>query len=100
MPFAVRLSGELNTPALRRTFREIVRRHEVLRTRFVERDGIALQETEPDLTFDITEIDLRDLPEGEREAEATRIERDDANQPFNFRHAPLIRVTLVQLKDT
>src|SRR5207253_8846898 len=34
MPFAVRLEGELNEAALRRSLAEIVRRHEALRTRF------------------------------------------------------------------
>ena len=41
---AVRLKGELNEEALERSLKEIVRRHEVLRTRFVMEDGEAVQE--------------------------------------------------------
>src|SRR5262249_22569501 len=39
MPMAVRLFGELHVQALERTLTQIVRRHEVLRTRFVNIDG-------------------------------------------------------------
>ena len=38
IPLAVRLTGRLDTEVLRRCFAEIVRRHEVLRTRIIVRD--------------------------------------------------------------
>jgi acyl carrier protein len=44
IPFAVRLSGELDREALKWSVGEIVRRHEALRTRFPGRDGVAVQE--------------------------------------------------------
>src|SRR3712207_1101625 len=40
---AVRLSGVLDAGALRRALGEVVRRHEVLRTRIVEVDGVPAQ---------------------------------------------------------
>src|SRR5215212_4435147 len=46
-PAAVRLSGALNVEALARTLSEIVRRHEALRTRFVEVGGEPRQVVEP-----------------------------------------------------
>jgi acyl carrier protein len=42
-PDAVRLKGPLNVGALEQTMTEIVRRHEVLRTRFDNVDGRAIQ---------------------------------------------------------
>ena len=45
---AVRLDGALNLSALERTFREIVRRHEVLRTNFVTVDGKPAQVIRPE----------------------------------------------------
>src|SRR5258708_31202291 len=43
MPLAVRLEGELKVEAVGRALAEVVRRHEVLRTRFVLREGQAAQ---------------------------------------------------------
>src|SRR5947208_2606103 len=40
MPMAWRLRGQLDREALEKTFGEIVSRHEVLRTRFEEREGV------------------------------------------------------------
>src|SRR5205823_11878733 len=44
MPESVRLTGELNKPALRHAWREIIRRHEILRTCFPQRNEVPLQE--------------------------------------------------------
>ena len=43
LPLAVTLSGHLDVEALERTLTEVVRRHEVLRTHFVEVNGEPVQ---------------------------------------------------------
>ena len=43
MPYVYRLSGELNVEALEKALREIIRRHEALRTVFGEVDGKPVQ---------------------------------------------------------
>ena len=47
IPGALRLNGRLDRVAFRRALDAIVARHEALRTRFVERDGEAVQEIVP-----------------------------------------------------
>ncbi|MBP2192502.1 non-ribosomal peptide synthetase [Nocardia goodfellowii] len=47
IPVALRLSGTLDLPALRAAVSDVVARHEVLRTRYPERDGQARQEILP-----------------------------------------------------
>ncbi|MEC3977737.1 non-ribosomal peptide synthetase [Amycolatopsis sp. H20-H5] len=47
LPFAVRLSGAVDTPALAAALREVVVRHESLRTVFPEQDGTAWQNVIP-----------------------------------------------------
>ncbi|NML39136.1 non-ribosomal peptide synthase/polyketide synthase [Chitinophaga sp. G-6-1-13] len=47
LPWVFRLEGLLNVTALERAFREIVRRHEVLRTVIHDRDGIGRQQLLP-----------------------------------------------------
>ena len=43
IPGGLRLRGELDEDALRVSFQQLIERHESLRTRFFERDGVALQ---------------------------------------------------------
>ena len=47
IPVALRLEGSLRVAALEAAFTELVRRHEALRTRFVEEGGEALQVIDP-----------------------------------------------------
>ncbi|MFD8543054.1 condensation domain-containing protein [Streptomyces sp. NPDC059649] len=47
VPFATRLRGPLDVEALASALTELVRRHEILRTRYVQRDGEPYQEVLP-----------------------------------------------------
>ncbi len=47
IPFAGRLRGHLNPGFLERGLREVARRHEVLRTRFLLQDGQPVQVVDP-----------------------------------------------------
>jgi amino acid adenylation domain-containing protein len=97
IPFGVRLSGELNREALLWSMGEIVRRHEVLRTRFPERDGVPVQEIREAWRPEIEEIDLRGL--SEREEEARRQAQEEADGAFDLRRGPLLRVKLLRLEE-
>ncbi|HVR95588.1 MAG TPA: amino acid adenylation domain-containing protein, partial [Thermoanaerobaculia bacterium] len=65
MPWAVRLTGEVDPARLSRIFAEIVRRHETLRTTFEERDGRPVQVIAPEWLPDLPILDLSGLPERE-----------------------------------
>ncbi len=93
----IRLRGELNIKALEQSLNEIVRRHEVLRTRFISVEGRPIQVIEPSLKIDLPAIDLRDLPEAEREPRALEIAVAQAERLFDLEQCPLLRVTLIQL---
>src|SRR5713101_416167 len=73
----IRRSGPLNVAALERTFAEIIRRHEIWRTTFELREGQPVQVVHPaEAGFKLPLVDLRNLPELEREPEAVRIARE------------------------
>ncbi|HEV8330624.1 MAG TPA: condensation domain-containing protein, partial [Steroidobacteraceae bacterium] len=93
-----RLKGALDIEALKDAVNEIVRRHEVLRTRFAVEDGEPVQVIAPELKMSLEVTDLSVLPDGEREAEAQRHTRDDARAGFDLEHGPLIRVRLLRLE--
>src|SRR6266576_3058273 len=70
----IRRSGLLNVAALERTFAEIIRRHEIWRTTFELHEGQPVQVVHPTKAgFKLPLVDLRDIPEFEREREAVRI---------------------------
>ncbi|HZE69985.1 MAG TPA: amino acid adenylation domain-containing protein [Pyrinomonadaceae bacterium] len=95
IPQAISIKGNLNVPALGRTFAEIVRRHEALRTTFSLSEGSPVQVVAKTLTLDLPLIDLTALPEFERETEASRLAKEEAEEPFDLNSGPLVRGRLV-----
>jgi hypothetical protein len=81
---AFRLSGPLDIPALEESFTEIVRRHEVLRTRFVVEDEHPAQVISPLTRLTLTPIGLSAHDQAERETEALRLIEEEAQRPFNL----------------
>src|SRR5262249_680235 len=87
----------LDLEAWRLSLQEIVHRHEALRTTFNMVDGKPAQVIGPALPPDLEVIDLRHLPEAEREAEVQRWTAKEARRPFNLSVGPLMRATLLRL---
>jgi len=81
---APRLRGPLQVDALRKTFDEILRRHEVLRSRFVVVDEEPFQVASPATTLDLPLVDLSRLPQPERDAELERLVSEEAQRPFDL----------------
>jgi amino acid adenylation domain-containing protein len=99
IPVAVRLTGQLNLDALRRTFNELVQRHEILRTNFGVVGGQPVQIISRSLTLELPMIDLNELPEALRDAEARCIIEREAQYKFNLATDPLLRVRVMRLSD-
>jgi amino acid adenylation domain-containing protein/non-ribosomal peptide synthase protein (TIGR01720 family) len=97
MPNAVRLDGPLDLPAFESVFREIVRRHESLRTNFAERDGVPVQIIRAEAGQPIPVADLQSLPEPDRQAELARLAEQEARRPFDLARDRLLRLSLVRL---
>ncbi|MGB8510581.1 MAG: amino acid adenylation domain-containing protein, partial [Pyrinomonadaceae bacterium] len=73
IPAAVRLNGHVNVAALRQSFTEIARRHETLRTRFVEHRGQATQWAAPPFELSVPVVDLSGLAVSVRERVGTQL---------------------------
>jgi len=99
LPSALRMEGLLNVAALEQSLNEIIRRHEVLRTTFTIIDGEPAQFTSPPVPIDLSFIDLRQLTEEEKEREAGRLVREEAERPFDLSRGPLLRAGLVRLSE-
>ncbi len=100
IPIGLRLFGRLNRQILRAALDAIVARHEGLRARFLNRDGVPYQEfLEPDCGFTLTELNLDDLSEADRDAALERIFTDEIATPFALDGGPLIRGLLLRMTE-
>jgi hypothetical protein len=95
----VRLQGALDPGVLERSLREILIRHEVLRTSFPVVAGLPAQMIDPSPVFQLPVIDLRAVPEPKRGETAGRLVEGQRERPFDLARTPLLRVVLVRLAD-
>ncbi|TDV49928.1 non-ribosomal peptide synthetase [Actinophytocola oryzae] len=90
VPIALRVTGDLDVPALRHALTRLVARHEVLRTRFVADDtGRPCQVVDPPAPVTVA---VEDVPEAEVRARVDAI----AAEPFDLAAGPLLRAVLVR----
>jgi amino acid adenylation domain-containing protein len=75
----------------------VVRRHEVLRTRFVALEGRPVQLVLPELWIPVPVTDLSAWPDGLREDGARRLAEEEWTRPFDVSSGPLLRARLARL---
>ncbi|MFL6290868.1 MAG: amino acid adenylation domain-containing protein, partial [Thermoanaerobaculia bacterium] len=92
VPLVLTAEGRLDPDRLAAALTEVVRRHEVLRTVFAERDGSAVQVVLPAAPVPVPVVDLIG-----REEEARRIAEEEAVRPFDLAAGPLLRAVVVKL---
>ncbi|MFJ3077509.1 amino acid adenylation domain-containing protein [Pseudomonas sp. NPDC087029] len=92
IPCALRLRGALDTAALQASLAQLVRRHDSLRTRFVEDElGVAQQVVAADdLPLQVTPL---------HEAAVQAYIQDRAREPFDLANGALLRAELLRLGD-
>lgn len=98
IPLAIEIEGELNVSALERSFNELIRRHEILRTTYEMRDRQPVQRIGPGSTISLPVQDLRHLPETRRLGDALELARADARAPFDLGSGPMLRVRLLLMR--
>ncbi len=98
MPFAARLSGELDEDALARAVAAMTERHESLRARFPSKEGKPRQLSDVPAP-PLATVDLRDAPPAKRQAEALRQTTSESLRPFDLSHGPLFEARLYRLDE-
>ncbi|WP_339548449.1 amino acid adenylation domain-containing protein, partial [Pseudomonas sp. RA_35y_Pfl2_P32] len=94
---AVRLSGEVNREAIGTALRDILARHENLRSRFHEVDGQPHLLIEPRAELEVAYQDLAELEAHARQARVDELHMACAITPYDLANGPLLRVTLLRL---
>jgi amino acid adenylation domain-containing protein len=97
VPWAVKIEGPLNVPALERTLSTIVARHEVLRTTFAMSGNAPVQIASAELPFALQVVDLTPFPAEEREHRAQELAQQEASRPMDLASGPLFRSCLLRL---
>jgi hypothetical protein len=98
-PGAVRLEGKLDLGALERVINEVVRRHEILRTRIEVEEGVPAQVIDEWEPLGLEVEDLTSLTHEESEETVRRIARAEAETGFDLSRGPLLRVKLLKLEE-
>lgn len=93
------LQGKLNLSAMKRSLETIVKRHESLRTRFTNKDGVPKQFVLPLENLDCGYNDLSSL-ENDREAIALEHCKRELKVPFDLRKELPIRFEIIKLNET
>ncbi len=99
MPRRFRLRGRIEEMAIEHAFVALVRRHETLRTTFRFADGQIEQVIAPEPNIALEKVDLRQLPNAVREAEATRLADELSGKAFDLNSGPLFKIVLYQLDE-
>ncbi|MCW3054915.1 MAG: amino acid adenylation protein, partial [Chthonomonadales bacterium] len=97
VPRVWRIRGDIDVPALTATLRDLVFRHEVLRTRFVIAEGHPVQIIDEDVVPVLERIDLQSLPAENHEHQVMEYIRERANCIFDLAEGPLMKSSLLQL---
>ncbi|HEY6351462.1 MAG TPA: amino acid adenylation domain-containing protein [Candidatus Angelobacter sp.] len=93
------LKGELDVATLERSLREVMRRHEILRTCFVlaENEEPRQKVVEEELDLHLALVDLTDLEDSEKQIQARKVLAEEGAKPFDLGHAPLLRGVVVRM---
>jgi amino acid adenylation domain-containing protein len=98
IPFALRLSGQLDVGTLQRSLQWLVDRHVGLRCHFPTLAGQAQLHIRAIEALQVQ--DLRPLPADDREREVLRLSNSHAVTPFDLGQGPLFKADLLRLDDT
>lgn len=100
IPGAFRITGQFSHDAFEKSIREIIRRHEALRTTFAARAGKPYQVIHEAAELMVERFDVSNLPEGDREQAINNLASEAARAPFNLAEGPLLLVHLVTVGET
>lgn len=98
VPQVMQFKGPLIVSVLERTFSELVRRHDILRTTFRFDDEDPMQVVTPELEVPLPVFDLQHISAERREETARQLITEAIQQPFDLADGPPLRLLLVRLQ--
>jgi amino acid adenylation domain-containing protein len=99
IPYVYQLTGDLDFGALESGVREIIRRHEALRTVFVKMNGRPVQVINKVADFRLAVIDLVSQDAADTGQRAAKLILEERYRTFDLSEGPLLRTKLLRLAD-
>ncbi|HEY9033965.1 MAG TPA: amino acid adenylation domain-containing protein [Pseudomonadales bacterium] len=97
MPVALRFSRPLKPARIQQAIHTLLQRHQVLRTRFIDNEGVALMQVDDHNDWALPMLDFSQLAADKAERQAHEQISLLANQPFDLAQGPLLRAVLIKL---
>ncbi|MDN5213758.1 amino acid adenylation domain-containing protein [Fulvivirgaceae bacterium BMA12] len=94
-----RFTGKLNTEILLKSFRQVIARHEILRTTIALKDGEAVQIVNDDVAVDVVNHDFRHIVVAQHEQEIQSLISKESSHSFDLTRGPLTRLNMVKLSE-
>lgn len=94
------LQGQLISSHVEASLNEVIKRHEVLRTLYMESQGRPVQQIMPFRWLRLRRVDARGRDETEQSAILNELYQEEVRNPISLDTAPLLRATLVELSST
>jgi amino acid adenylation domain-containing protein len=99
VPVMMRLRGPMDQRALEIALNDLAARHEMLRARFMEHEGVPAQEIAAEVQIPFERHDLASLDPAEQEHRFQELKSQWMGKPFELGAAPLARAGLVTRSD-
>ncbi|WP_369211087.1 amino acid adenylation domain-containing protein [Streptomyces flavofungini] len=96
---AFRVRGELDTVALRRALDDLVRRHDILRTRYVQQGSATRQFADGRPVWPLDTVELRAYQGAEQRERLRALLTEETRKTFRIEDGDLVRGLLVRLAD-
>ena len=99
IPVAIPIETPIEVAVLQRCVDALIERHETLRTSFELVDGEPRQQVQEQRPVVVRLVDIEHTAAvDDREAAVQRLASEETRRPFDLRHDPLLRVTLVRVE--
>ena len=99
LPAAWKLTGKLDAALLGKALARVVERHDMLRTVIRVEGGQPMQLVLPEMRIPLEEVDLRALPDAERQVRMDELFDEASRHSFDLAKGPLLRTILVRTRD-
>ncbi len=93
----LRVSGRMDLNLLRAAFREVLRRHEVLRSKFPEVNGAPVQEVQDTYELPFASLDAKDMRQADRFKALDAAIDEQARRPFDLSRELPVRASVFQV---
>jgi amino acid adenylation domain-containing protein len=93
------INGSLNIAILKKSLKELIKRHQSLRTVFGCANEQPVQIVGQIFDMGVSAVDLRHLPAARKHKKMTQLARSEASRPFDLVKGPLIRTKLYRMSE-